>query len=127
MLAPSVSTLQTLVNICELQLVNLDIALNVKKLACICFGSHLKTRASVVAAGVSIDWVTSTRYLGDYLESSVRFKCSFSKNKAGFYKSFNAIFGNIRRCASEEIVYSERELMFMFAIFFVVRPSVCRL
>jgi len=41
---------------------------------------------------------------GGYFESSVRFKCSFSNNKAGFYRSFNAIFGKIGRCASEEVV-----------------------
>jgi len=71
------------------------------------FGSRYKnTCANVVAAGVNIDWVTSTRYLGVYFESSVRFKCSFSSNKAGFYKSFNAIFGKIGRCASEEVVFA---------------------
>jgi len=52
----------------------------------------------------NIDWVTLTRDLGVYFERSVRFKCSFSKNKAGFYRSFNAIFGKIGRCASEEVV-----------------------
>ena len=36
LLTPSVSTLQTLVNICELELVDLDMAVNVKKSACIC-------------------------------------------------------------------------------------------
>jgi len=107
LLAPSVSTLQTLVNICELELVDLDMAINVKKSACMRFGSRYKnTCANIVAAGVNIDWVTSTRYLGVYFESSVRFKCSFSSNKAGFYKSFNAIFGKIGRCASEEVVFA---------------------
>ena len=105
LLAPSVSTLQTLVTICELQLIDIDMLINVKKSACIRFGLRSKnTCANVVAAGV--DWVTSTRYLGVYFESSVRFKCSFSKNKAGFYRSFNAIFGKIGRCASEEVVFA---------------------
>ena len=73
---------------------------------CIRFGLRSKNAcANVVAAGVSIDWVTSTRYLGVYFESSVRFKCSFSKN-AGFYRSFNAIFGKIGRCATEEVVFA---------------------
>ena len=80
---------------------------NVKKSACIRFGLRSKNAcANVVAAEVNIDWVTSTRYLGVYFESSVRFKCSFSKNKAGFYRSFNAIFGKIRRCATEEVVFA---------------------
>jgi len=44
-------------------------------------------------------------YLGVYLESSVKFKCSFAKNKAGFYKAFN-IFGKIGRNTSEEVLFA---------------------
>jgi len=34
------------------------------------------------------------------------FKCSFpKKNKAGFLKSFNSIFGKIGRSASEEVLF----------------------
>ena len=33
-------------------------------------------------------------------------KCSLSKNKAGFYRSFSAIFGKIGGCASEEVVFA---------------------
>jgi len=42
LLAPSVSTLQTLVNICERELVDLDMAINVKTSACIRFGLRSK-------------------------------------------------------------------------------------
>jgi len=85
LIAPSVSTLQTLVNICELELVDLDMAIKVKKSAYIRFGFRYKnTCANVVAAGVNIDWVTLTRYLGVYFKSYVRFKCLFSKNKAEY-------------------------------------------
>jgi len=64
LLAPSVSTLQTLVNFCELEFVDLDMAVNVKKSVCICFGLRSKnTCANVVAAGVNIAWITSARYL----------------------------------------------------------------
>ena len=35
----------------------------------------------------TINWETSSRYLGVYLESSVKFKCSFSMNKVRFYKA----------------------------------------
>jgi len=48
----------------------------------------------------------SARYLGVYLESFTKFKCSFSKkNKAGFLKSFISIFGKIGRSASEEVLF----------------------
>ena len=79
LLAPSVSTLQTLVTICELELIDIDMVINVKKFAC-----SKNTCANVVAAGFNINWVTSTRYLGVYFECSVRFKCLFSKTKLNF-------------------------------------------
>jgi len=34
-------------------------------------------------------------YLWVYLESFVRFKCSFAINKATFFKAFNDIFGKV--------------------------------
>ena len=48
-----------------------------------------------------VNWVTSARYLGIYVESSFTFKCSFVANKAKFYKAFNSIFGT-RRPASAD-------------------------
>jgi len=54
----------------------------------------------------TINWETVSRYLGVYLESSVKFKCSFSTNKARFYKAFNNIFGKIGRNASEEVIFA---------------------
>ena len=47
----------------------------------------------------------SAKYLGVYLVSSTKFKCSFSNNKAGFFRAFNGIFGKIGRSASEEVVF----------------------
>ena len=76
LLVPSVSILQTLVNVCERELVDLNMGINVRKSAYICFGLRSEnTCANVVSAGVNIAWVTSTRYLGVYFESAVSFKC----------------------------------------------------
>jgi len=62
-----------------------------------------KTHVSVMVCGLPINWVTSARYLGVYLESSSTFKCSVQSNKAKFYKAFNCTFGKIGRVASEVI------------------------
>ena len=84
--------LQTLVNICATEFEHLDMAINVNKSACMRFGFRFKNHcANITVSGLCIEWVTSTRYLGVYLESSTRFKCSFSHNKASFYKAFNSI------------------------------------
>jgi len=107
LLAPSVQALQALANICKAELDYLDMAINAKKSACMRFGLRYKNKCdNVTVSGVRIEWVTLTRYLGVYLESSVKFKCSFSKNKAAFYKAFNAIFGKIGRIASEEVLFT---------------------
>ena len=63
----------------------------------------------LVCADVSLSgFVVGTlfRYLGVYLKSSVKFKCSFAKNKDGFYKAFDNIFGKIGRNASEEVLFA---------------------
>jgi len=63
-------------------------AINVGKSARMRFGPRFKNAcADIVVSGHSIEWEMSARYLGVYLESSTKFKCSFSKNKAGFLKS----------------------------------------
>ena len=104
LLAPSVQALQSLVNICNSELSFLDMAINPKKSACMRFGpKYRNVCANVVASRSVINWMTSCRYLGVYLESSIKFKCSFGKNKARFYQAFNNIFGKIGRKASEEV------------------------
>ena len=101
--------LQSLVNICNSELSFLDMSksINPKKSACMRFGpKYRNVCANVVASRSVINWMTSCRYLGVYLESSVKFKCSFGKNKASFYQAFNNIFGKIGRNASEEVLFS---------------------
>ena len=85
LLAPSVCALQSLVDICASELEFLDMAINVKKSACMRFGPRYRNMCcEVVVSGHSINWVESARYLGVYLVSSTKFKCSFSNNKAAF-------------------------------------------
>ena len=107
LLAPSVQALQSLISLCESELNFLCMAVNAKKSACLRFGPRYKNRCScVTVGGRTVNWITSTRYLGVYLESSFTFKCSFRVNKAKFYKAFNSIFGKIGRIASEEVLFA---------------------
>ena len=57
----------------------------------------------VTRCRVSIEWVTSCRYLGVLLISGPWFKCRFHAAKAKFYKAFNAIKGKVGRIASQEV------------------------
>jgi len=98
LLAPSVQGLQLLINICISELNYLDMAINVKKSACMRFGPRYKNVcANVVVYGKLINWVTSSSYLDVYLESCSKFICSFSSKKSKFYKVFNSLFG--KKCA----------------------------
>jgi len=47
--------------------------------------------SNVVTSRSLINWMTSSRYLGVFLEISI--KCSFGKKKARFYQAFNNILG----------------------------------
>jgi hypothetical protein len=107
LLSPSVHALQMLVNICVSELDFLDMAVNAMKSACLRFGDRYKSSCAnvITAGGQAIDWVSSARYLGVFLESSSKFRCSFSANKAGFYRAFNSIFGKVGRNASEEVLF----------------------
>jgi len=95
------------VDTCASELEFVDMAINAMgKSACMRFGPRLKNACvDIVVSGDSIKWEMSARYLDVYLESSAKFKCSLSKNKAGFLKSFNSIFGKIGRSASKEVSF----------------------
>jgi len=87
---------------------------NAKKSACLRFGPRYKNAcSSVMVCGLPVNWVTSARYLGVYLESSSTFKCSFQSNKAKFYKAFNCIFRKIGRVASEEVIFALMKSKFL--------------
>ena len=58
LLAPSVQALQLLINICISELNYLDMAINVKKSACMRFGPRYKNVcANVVVSGALINWL----------------------------------------------------------------------
>ena len=54
--------------------------------------------------GDLLAWVGICRYLGVYFSSARTFKCCLDNCKASFYRSFNAIYGRLGRCASPEVI-----------------------
>jgi hypothetical protein len=106
LLAPSVTSLQTLLHIVEAELVNIDMALNAKKSFCMRFGPRFNNLCNNLRTlnGEDILWVQSCRYLGVWLKSARKFKCDFSSSKRSFYRAVNAIFSKVLRAASEETV-----------------------
>jgi Reverse transcriptase (RNA-dependent DNA polymerase) len=106
LIAPSVTGLQTLVNICETELINIDMSINAKKSVCIRFGPRFNVTCQNVTSlnGVKFDWVDKCRYLGIFLVSGRQFRCSFDNAKGKFFTSFNSIFSKVGRFASEDVV-----------------------
>jgi retron-type reverse transcriptase len=69
LIAPSVSGLQTLVNISESELMNIGMSINVNKTVCIRFGSRFNVNCEniISASGFKFKWVDKCRYLGIFL------------------------------------------------------------
>ena len=101
LIAPSVSALQTLLNVCEEELKLLDMQLNIQKYMCIRFGARFRVRCNSLASsfGGVVDWNTSCKYLGVYFVSGRTFKCCFDHAKSQFFSDHLFI-------ASEEVVIS---------------------
>ena len=78
------------VDICASELEFVDMAINAMgKSACMRFGPRLKNACvDIVVSGDSIKWEMSARYLDVYLESSAKFKRSFSRKQSGIFKIF---------------------------------------
>ena len=106
LLAPSALSLQNLLRICENELLNLDMCLNVRKSICTRVGPRYKLKCSnlVTNDGREISWVDTVRYLGVFIVSSSRFCCSFDNAKKSFYWAFNAVFSKVGRVASQIVV-----------------------
>jgi len=100
LIAPSVTSLQQLLNICEQELEWLDMSLNAKKSTCICIGPRFNANCCniVTRDGRELAWTNVVRYLGIFfIDSASCFRCSF-------YRSFNGIFGRVGRIASNEVI-----------------------
>jgi len=106
LLAPSIGALQKMLDMCESQLTYLDMALNAKKSVCMRFGPRHRDEccALTTVSGENLCWVDTCRYLGVYFVAAKKFTISISNNKKSFYRSFNAIFGKVGRCSSEDVI-----------------------
>ena len=82
-LAPTVTELQRLLIECEQELKWLDMSINVKKSCCLRIGPNMDAKCAniVTNSGTSFTLVDEIRYLGIFIQSSTKFKCSFAHAK----------------------------------------------
>ena len=69
LLAPSIDSLQRLVNMCEHELGSLDLAITVKKSACTRIGPRCNVPCHNISTmtGASLQWVDTVHYPGVYI------------------------------------------------------------
>jgi len=86
LIAPSVTSLQQLLNICEEELEWLDMSLNAKKSTCIRIGPRFNANCcNIVTRDVhELAWTNVVRYLGIFIESASCFKCSLDNAMRSF-------------------------------------------
>jgi len=106
LLAPSLSSLQLLLHVCEKELDWLDMSINVQKSACMRVGTRFNAKCCGITTlnGKEIVWTDTVRYLGVYITAGQKFSCSLANVKKAFYRAFNCIFGKVGRAASENVV-----------------------
>jgi len=106
LIAPSFSGLQTLVNLCETELMNVDMTINVNKSVCIRVGPRFNAKCVNITSisGRQFEWVDKCRYLGVFFVSGRQFRCFYDNAKSYFFTSFKSIFSKIGRQASEDVV-----------------------
>jgi hypothetical protein len=96
LLSPSVSELQTMINVCCAELDLLDIRINSKKSSVIRIGNRYKAQcADLLASNEKILWANESKYLGIYITAGPKFKCNFDKAKTKFYRASNGILAKI--------------------------------
>jgi len=80
--APSVTSLQQLLLVCEHELYSLDMAVNVKKSSCMKIGPRFNVDCCNIITEDCRDllWCDSLRYLGVYINSARTFSCSYCED-----------------------------------------------
>ena len=101
---PSVTFLQKLIRLVEIELTSLDMLINARKSMCMRIGTRHNAKCVDITAydGIVIPWVTVCRYLGIYIVSGNVFKCDFSNVKKAL--SFDGVFGKIGHRASADVI-----------------------
>ena len=93
LLSPTVNGLQALLDICEDELLSLDMQINIKKSTCVRIGQRFNERcvSLCLKSGGYIQWSDHFKYLGIHFVCGRTLRCSFEQSKMKFYRSFNAI------------------------------------
>ena len=105
--APSILSLQLLVDKCILILANMDMKVNALKSCCLRVGpGSQQPTGQITISGSSIPWSDSLRYLGITFISGRSMRCELHHKKAKFFGSINGVFNRIGAKSSPYVLLS---------------------
>ena len=106
LVAPSITHLCKMMEICHGELAELDMKLNVNKTQCIGFGKTFsKAQQHFYVNDISIHWLNTVTYLGVSLKSGNNLQIDSKNRRTKFYQSFNSIFSKASK-SSETVLQS---------------------
>ena len=90
-------------DVCSEESISLDLKFNVNKSVALRVGPRWRSLcAPLVTLGfTALRFVDSTKYLGVYLKSGVKYSCSYEHLKLRFYSCFNALFSRSKASNSK--------------------------
>ena len=102
LISHSVTTMQHMLDICDLSAAELDMKFNTIKSVAMRIGKRYNIECSALTlSGKTLFYVKSLKYLGVHINAAVNFKCTYDHVKQKFYKIFNAIYSKSKASNSE--------------------------
>ena len=97
LIASSICTMQSVINVCSDEIAHLDLRFNVAKSSVMRIGKRYKQQcASLIVCNVSLQFVAEIKYLGIYILSGQHFLLDISRLKSKFYTALNGILSKCR-------------------------------
>jgi len=107
LLAHTSYAMQKMLDVCSEESISLDLKFNVNKSVALRVGPRWRTLCAPLTLGsTALRFVQSTKYLGVYLKSDVKYSCSYGHLKLRFYSCFNALFSR-SKASNSELVTTE--------------------
>ena len=116
LVSPSVTSLQSMFNICDEELQSLNMYINPSKSAYMRIGPHCKQACMCITTNevILISWCDTCRYLGVYLTCAKKIQANFDHAKSNFYRFLTALWPRL---------VVQHHTMSWFSYFV---PSVCQ-
>jgi hypothetical protein len=96
LLSISVQDLQSMVRICETELLAIGLSLNIAKSVCLRIGPRHNFPVSPIKINnLNLIWAAEIRFLGIILLASNSLKCNLQVVRQKFFRALNGIFGKI--------------------------------